>query len=157
AVLGIILFLVCLQPVYARDRTIGLPGRVLVAVDRSDSMDVSDPQRTPAEKLRLARALRLHAGLCTDAQLDRWAGDHERGREPEWLGPDEARDVPARRAELEAERKRAHDQICERVDALTRAQAARLVLGKDGVNLLATLAGKHDVELLGFNGEAWDV
>jgi hypothetical protein len=156
AVLGIILFLVCLQPVYARDRTIGLPGRVLVAVDRSGSMDVSDPQRTPAEKLRLARALRLHAGLCTDAQLDRWAADYEQGREPEWVGPDEAPD-PARRAGLEDERKRVHDQICERVDGLTRAQTARLVLGKDGINLLAALAGKHDVELLGFNGEAWDV
>src|SRR5437763_12653343 len=38
AVLALLLSLVCLQPVFARDRTYGLPGRVLVAVDRSDSM-----------------------------------------------------------------------------------------------------------------------
>src|SRR5262249_18632616 len=36
-VLLLLLALVCLQPVHARDKTFGLPGRVLVAVDRSDS------------------------------------------------------------------------------------------------------------------------
>src|SRR5437763_371258 len=71
-VLALLLSLVCLQPVVARDRTYGLPGRVLVAVDRSDSMDVADPQREPVDKLRLARALRLADGLCDDARLGAW-------------------------------------------------------------------------------------
>src|SRR4051794_9826291 len=53
-VLLLILFLLGLQPVYARTHTEELPGRVLVAVDRSDSMDVTDPQRPAVEKLRLA-------------------------------------------------------------------------------------------------------
>src|SRR5262245_38435598 len=53
----LILGLVCLQPIYAFDRTTGLPGRVLVAVDRSESMDVADPQRSAVDTLRLARAL----------------------------------------------------------------------------------------------------
>src|SRR5262245_49344239 len=52
--LAVLLLLVCLQPIYARERTINLPGRVLVVVDRSTSMDVADTQRSPAEKLRLA-------------------------------------------------------------------------------------------------------
>src|SRR3954467_7504154 len=69
AVLCLLLGLVCLQPIYARDRTEGLPGRVLVAVDRSDSMGVKDPQRPAADKLRLARALRLAEGVCNDGQL----------------------------------------------------------------------------------------
>jgi hypothetical protein len=155
-VLALILFLVCLQPVYARDRTEGIAGRVLVAVDRSDSMDVADPQRTPAEKLSLARALKLFGGLCTDAQLDGWIKDHESGREPKWVSDEEARDDPGRRRELEDERKRVHGQICQHVDALTRSQAARRVLDQDGINLLSTLAAKHDVELLGFNREAWE-
>src|SRR6266851_4527627 len=142
-VLGIILFLFCLQPVYARDKTEGVPGRVLVAVDRSDSMDVPDPQRTLAEKLRLARALKLGNGLSTDAQLEGWINEYVQGRTPQWDGSEEAR--------------QAHDQIVERVDALTRSQAARLVLDKAGVNLLSILASKHDVELLGFNREAWEV
>src|SRR5579872_3528993 len=48
-VLALILFLICLQPVHARDRTEGRPGFFLVAVDRSDSMDVADPQRRSEE------------------------------------------------------------------------------------------------------------
>src|SRR5262245_42254024 len=63
--LVLLLLVVCLQPTYARERHYGLPGRVLIAVDRSDSMEVVDPQRTPAEKLRLARALQLANDLTT--------------------------------------------------------------------------------------------
>src|SRR6516162_6700587 len=38
----LILFLLGLQPVYASTHTEEFPGRVLIAVDRSDSMDVTD-------------------------------------------------------------------------------------------------------------------
>jgi hypothetical protein len=157
-VLALVLFLVCLRPIYARDRTEGLPGRVIVAVDRSGSMDVTDPQRPLAEKLRLARALKLADGLCTDAQLARWAEDHEKDREPRWLADDEAPGDPARRAALEAERRRAHDEICQRVDGLTRAQISRRILGKEGAGLLPALVkAKHEVDLLGFARDSWDV
>src|SRR5690242_13867049 len=46
AVLALLLGLVCLQPIYGRTRTDSLRGYVLVAVDRSDSMDVADRQRS---------------------------------------------------------------------------------------------------------------
>src|SRR6202043_1032726 len=75
--LVVLLFLVCLQPVFAHDHTTPLPGKVLVAVDRSDSMDVADPQREPVEKLRLARALHLAGDLADDAQLDAWIRDYQ--------------------------------------------------------------------------------
>src|SRR5579872_5683774 len=58
-VLTLIVLLVGLRPVYARDVTSNVPGTIFVVVDRSDSMDVADPQRTAEEKLRLARALNL--------------------------------------------------------------------------------------------------
>src|SRR5262245_61732500 len=61
-VLLLVLLLVCLQPVWAHDRKGELPGKVLIAIDRSLSMDLADPQRTGAEKLRLARAFGLHKG-----------------------------------------------------------------------------------------------
>ncbi len=61
-VLVLVLFVVCLQPIFARDRLTELPGRILIAVDRSGSMDIPDPQRDGADKLRLARALGLDAG-----------------------------------------------------------------------------------------------
>jgi hypothetical protein len=158
AVLCLLLLLVCLQPIYARDRTRGEPGRVLVAVDRSGSMDVADPQREPVDKLRLARALGLAGDLCGDAQLDAWIRDYGEHKGPRWLGPGEARDDPARRGQLEQERRGVHDRVCERVDRLTRTEAARRVLSPEGVGLVQALAAKgHTVELLGFHGKLWDV
>src|SRR5438105_4986828 len=40
-VYGLVLFLVCAQPTYARDTRYTLPGRVVVVIDRSASMDVA--------------------------------------------------------------------------------------------------------------------
>ena len=66
AALAALLFLVLLQPMFAWTKTWEEPGRVLVAVDRSGSMDVPDPQRKPVDKLRLARALHLNHNACTE-------------------------------------------------------------------------------------------
>jgi hypothetical protein len=158
AVLVLILLLVCLQPVYARTRTHTLPGRVLVAVDCSESMHVADPQRSPADKLRLARALRLAEGLCPDELLAGWIADYEQHGGPRWLRPDEKPGDAARRSELEAQRRKLHDEVCARVDRLTRAEEARRVLSDDGIRLLSALAAAgHTVELVGFHRDAWQV
>jgi hypothetical protein len=157
-VLVVLLLLVCLQPIYARTRTDGLPGRVMVAVDRSDSMDIADPQRTPAEKLRLARALHIAADLCGDELLEAWAADHDNKKTPQWVKPDEHRDDPKRRREVEAERRRAHDKVCARVDELTRAETSRKVLSDDGLRLLSALAAAgHRVELVAFHKDTVEV
>jgi len=144
AVLALIVFLVGFQPVYARDVKFDLPGRILVAVDRSDSTDVADPQRTPLERLRLARALRLAADLADDATLDGWIKEYEDGRTPRW-------------DERDAKQRSAHDAVCRRADELTRSEAARRVLAADGVGLLPALAKQHDVQLVGFHREAWEL
>jgi hypothetical protein len=141
-VLFLLLFLVLLQPVVGRDVSTPLPGRVLVAVDRSDSIDVADPQRPAADKLRLARALRLTAGV-PDAQLDDWLRQYEKGG-PQW-GPGDD------------DKRQAHDKLLQQVDELTRSQVARRVLGADGVHLLDALAVRHKVDLVGFAQDAWDV
>ncbi len=150
SVLALLLILVCLQPIYGRTRSDGLPGYVLVAVDRSDSMDVADGQRPPVEKLRLRCALKLANGICTDAQLDGWIADYEQKGSPQWVKPNEPREV-------EKERRTAHDKLCARVDELTRSQAAERILSAEGVRLLPALTAKHDVELLGFHREAWEL
>ncbi len=125
-VIGALLFLVLLQPVLGSSTTVELPGRVLVAVDRSDSMDVSDPQRDPADKLRLARALGLANGV-----------------------PDGDATTPEQRKRIE--------EVSGQIDVLTRTEAARRLLAADGVGLLDALRQRHNVELLGFAQDAWDV
>jgi hypothetical protein len=140
-VLALLLILVTLQPIYGRTRTDSLPGYILVAVDRSESMDVADRQRSPVEKLRLARALKMAGGICTDAELDDWIRAYE-----------QEKTIPSLK-----EHRAAHDKLCALVDDLTRSQVAQRILDADGVRLLPALVGKHEVELLGFHREAWEL
>jgi hypothetical protein len=157
-VLVLMLLLVCFQPIYARTSKSELPGRILVAVDCSDSMGVVDPQREPVEKLKLARALRLAEDLGGDELIAGWVADYENKKEPQWVNQDEHKDDPQRRRTLEAERRRLHDQVCTRVDQLSRSEAGRRVLADDGVRLLSALAAAgHKVELIGFHRDAWQV
>jgi hypothetical protein len=156
-VLLLLLMLVCLQPVHARDKTFGLPGRVLVAVDRSDSMDIADPQRFPAEKLRLARALKLVSDLASDDQLDSWIQDLDNRRAPQWLSEDDKPPDRLKRREMATRTRQTLEEIFHRVDAQTRGAVARRVLGPEGVDLLAKLTAKHSVELIGFHQETWDL
>lgn len=141
--LAVVLFLVCLQPIHARERRTNLPGRVIVAVDRSLSTAIADPQRAPADKIRLAKALRL-----ADDIPAAWLA-----AEPKFLSDAESKLEFSRQQELIAERRRGYEALCGRVDALTRAEIARLVLDKSGIGLLPALASKHAVELWGFDRE----
>lgn len=140
-VLLVLLFVFGFRPVFARTTTEELPGRVLVAVDRSASSDVTDPQRLPLDKLRLARALKLAGDVCTDQQMGDWIRQLEENRTPQFAEGQQA----------------AYDEIQRRVDALTRSQTAKRVLAPDGVRLYDVLAGRHHVELLSFAQDAWDV
>ncbi len=148
--LALLLLLVCLQPIYGRTHNEELPGRILVAVDRSESTNSVDRRRPLVEKMRLARALRLAEGICSEAQLDAWIADYEQNRSPQWHNPNEP-------PETEIQRRTAHDQLCALVDSLTRAQTAHRLLDDKGGKLLSALTAKHEVELLGFHREAWEL
>src|SRR5262245_25003641 len=84
AVVVLLWAVLALQPAWSRTVRESVPGQVLVAVDRSDSMRIADPQRPAAEKLGLARALGLHRGLADNAAVDRWL------REPPTAEPERA-------------------------------------------------------------------
>jgi hypothetical protein len=155
--LAVILFLLCLQPVYARDRSEELPGRILVLIDRSDSLEIADPQRPVADKLRLARGLRLHAGACPDEVIAGWITAHEQGKSPEWLTADEAKADAKQRGQREDERRKLHDDLCAKVDALTRSEVAQRVLTEPGLDLFGKLAKRHAVDLVAFHRDAWEV
>lgn len=142
--LAVVLFLLLVvgwQPIVGRSVGEQLPGRVLIAVDRSESMDVADPQRPVVDKLRLALALKVAEDICPAAQLSEWI------RQYETKGG----------ADQDPERRRQHDEVCRRVDALTRAGISRKILTGEGLGLVEALASKHRVELLGFAQDAWDV
>lgn len=152
-----LLFLVFLKPILAHSTNEVLPGRVLIAVDCSDSMDVADPQRPPLPKLRLAKALHLAGDICPDARLESWMRSYESRTELVWVADNEYPDNAERRQQLQAERRQQHHQVFQRIDALTRLQVAHKVLADDGGQLLKAIEARHKVELLGFAQETWDV
>ena len=128
-------------PVVVRDTQHVIPGRVLIAVDVSDSMRVTDPDRPLLEKLQLARTLRLHDGVTTDEQLNDWIADVERSGEPGFPPPD---------TDAGAARRAMFDEVKDRAGTLTRVQAAERALGPGGADLLARLRKVHAVEVVGF-------
>jgi hypothetical protein len=156
-VILMLLFVVCLQPTLALATTNKVPQRVLIFVDRTASMEVTDPQRPAVEKLKLARALHLASDLCTDLQLDEWIGQYANPDGPRWVADDAYRGDVERRKQLVEERKRRHDQVCQRVDALSRSETCRRLLADDGMGLLKKLNGPFQVEVYGFARDVWDV
>jgi hypothetical protein len=110
-------------------------GRVIVAVDLSDSMRVNDPSRPVIEKLRLAQALGLHHGVAADESLLEWIQTVPRGGEPAFQSKPE---------------KAAFQEVIRRCDRLTRLQCVELALASDGGALLDKLTSTDAVGLLGF-------
>src|SRR5262249_19652828 len=128
AVLLFLLFVLCLQPVVARVPVESLPGRVLVAIDRSDSMEAHDPQRSTLDKLLLARSLNLARDLGSDQELAGWIQAYQENRTPEWVAADEFAGDPETRQHEAESRQKHHDEICQRVNELTRSQVADRLL-----------------------------
>lgn len=146
-VLIVLLWLVlALEPVLRHTTTEELPGRVLLALDRSGSMEVPDPQRPIAEKLRLARALNLTPPQpLAPGELDRWIAAHEQSSQE------------GRTLQLTREEQAQLDDLCRQVDRLTRREIMRRVLADSGMGFLSRLRQKHRVELLAFHQQVWDV
>jgi hypothetical protein len=151
-------FVVCLQPVITSTTSRELPSRVLVALDISDSMNVTDPDRPAVDKLKLARALRLpmDSELPANKLMDDWIKQYEKKGakatkdDLQWEGPADG----DRGRELATQRRALHDRICDEVDKLTRTEIALRLLTADGGKLLKGLAARHRVEILGFHRRA---
>src|SRR5262249_3114698 len=138
SVVGLLLVLIGFQPVFARTVPETVPGRVVVALDRSDRMGVTAPQRPLAEKLKLVRTLRLVADICDDKKLDAWTREAEQSGQVNWpIGGG---------ATPDADRQQ-FDQVVRRAEEVTRSQIARRLLTADGLNLLQALGKWHRVDL----------
>lgn len=152
AVLGV-LFLTLMQPVVAwvldRDRS----GRIIVAVDVSQSMDTADSYADDAELLRWARRLELIGNPSIDARLDEWIASYENREEPTWVKPGEA-PTDKRRAELARLRRDLVREKLEAVRALPRRDIASRLMTTTSAPLLQQLSEIGDVEIRAFAGKA---
>jgi hypothetical protein len=150
-------FIICWQPILTSTTSREVPTRVVVAVDISGSMGVTDPRRPPGDKLRLARALRLpvRGDEPPAKRLNDWIvqyankGDKATPDDIQWVAGGEAKDAAERRR-LAQQRRAQHDRVCDEVDKLTRTEIVLRLLTTDGGRLLKDLSAKHQVELLGF-------
>lgn len=132
-----LLLLICLRPVLARTTSEVVPARVLIGIDRSESMTVTDPQRSSAEKLELAKGLRLASDLVPDSKIDEWLRFAVNG-------PFSAADPR-------------YDQLVARIDGLTRNQISRRVLAPEGANVLQAIGERHQLGVLQFNQQAGEL
>ena len=137
AAVAAILVALVYDPVAVTKTSEPVPGVVVVAVDRSDSMRVAEPYRPLAEKLALAERLNLFDGISSATVVKNWRSATAGGGTPKFAGPDD----PERKA---------FDAVVAKVDALTRLAATKRILGPVGFDLIATLRAKHAVDLVSF-------
>jgi hypothetical protein len=149
----VLLCLTFLQPVVTwvldRDRS----GKIIVAVDVSESMDTADAHADKASVLRLARSLELIGNSATDERLERWISEFENGDEPTWVSESEA-STAAARAELTHLRKANVEQVIETVRALPRREIATRLLNATSQPLLNQLNEIGAVEVRAFAAKA---
>ena len=149
----VMLFLTLMQPVLSwtldRKRT----GRIVVAVDLSESMETADRHASPVEKLRWARALEMIGNPDIDRRLDQWLDDLEAGRTPEWVSESEEAD-PDRRNQLAAARKENLKGIFDEINRLSRREIVLRLLKQTSSPLLADLNKVGNVELVVFAGKS---
>lgn len=149
-VVTLVLFLVCLQPTYGMDREKEIPGRVILAVDVSESMNVVDPQRPDEEKLQLALALGFHKGKVSDEQIKDWIDAHRKKRSIDWVSENEHKDDAKKRRLLEKERQEIHDQLIEKVNSLSRKEIAKQILSEQHLNLVKQIKDVHQLDVYAF-------
>ncbi|MEZ6068380.1 MAG: hypothetical protein R3B90_22305 [Planctomycetaceae bacterium] len=152
ATIGLI-FLAFLEPVRITEIDKERTGRILVAVDVSESMDTIDSHATPAEKLRWARALGMIGNDQINDRLDGWQTALDAGEEPEWVSATEEPNA-ARREQLTQVRRENLDTVFTQLGELSRREIARRLLtagqspvlgklGELGLLEVSLFAGSH--------------
>ncbi len=136
----IVLWLLSLQPALSRSRSETIPGAVVIALDQSDSMTVTDPQRDIVTKLRLARALAVADDLVSSDRLEEWIQKET----------NQASDRPSTLPKDHTARQ-AFDEICRRIDALPRWQVAQMLLTRPPLAMIEAIAQQHTLDLVGFS------
>lgn len=143
-------FITMLQPVLAWTIDREKSGKIVVAIDLSQSMDTPDNHASSLEKLRWALALEL---LDADPlQIETWKADFAEGREPTWVAESETADLD-RRAQLTSIRREAVLGQFKEIEQLSRKELALRLLTETGSPLLDRLKDVADVEVRVFAGD----
>ena len=128
-------------------------GRIVVAIDVSDSMTTADVHALPAEKLRWARALGIVGGQAAPERLAAWQEAYDNHQEPEWVAPRETAD-PERRARLAERRKQNLEQAMQDASQIPRKEIARRLLTLTSPPLLPALEKLGKVQIVVFGGKS---
>ena len=145
----LLFFLTMLQPVLERTFDSDREGRIVVAIDVSQSMDTSDTHALDVEKLRWSRALNMLG--YKDDQLDGWEQAFASNQEPQWVNDSETRD-PDRIAELTTVRRDSLKKVFADLDQRSRRELALRLLTE--TELLERLQQVAPVEVVLFAGES---
>lgn len=149
----VVIWLALCQPVLTwhidRSRT----GRVIVAVDLSESMTTADRIATPAEKLRTAIGLGM---IGNDHNRDRWLRvlhDYEAERDPQWVDDNEE-GTPEQRVTLSQSRQELVRDTFQQLEQMPRAEIAAKLITDKPEGWLAELQKMFPVELRVFGGKS---
>lgn len=144
-----LLFLTFLQPVLSWSLDQEKSGRIVVAIDVSQSMETIDTFASKAELLRWGRAMGMLGNDKTKDRFDRWIAAYEKGEEPKWVDDNEA-ETQQRRAELAQLRKKNTEDAAEEIRKLPRKEIAlRLITGRNK-QLIEDLRALGVVEIRAF-------
>jgi hypothetical protein len=150
------LFLTFLEPTVTWTHDIKRNGRIVVALDVSDSMTTADTHALPSEKLRWARALGIVGDQSDFGRITAWQAAYDNLQEPEWVGPNETAD-PERRARLTNIRKKNLEQAMLDAAQIPRKEIARRLLTLTNPPLLPALEKLGKVQIVAFGGKSHGV
>jgi hypothetical protein len=147
------LFLTFLEPTMTWTYEIKRNGRIVVAVDVSESMTTADTHALSGEKLRWARALGIVGNQADESRVENWQTAYDNLREPEWVSTNETAD-PVRRARLTELRKKNLEQALADAAQLPRKEIARRLLTLTNPPLLPALQKLGKVQIVTFGGKS---
>ena len=139
-----LLLLALLEPTWTTSYDRIQSGRIVVAVDVSESMDTNDRSLSDVEALRLARALGVIGNAETDAEIDAWIAELEHAAaDPDSVAvqPKEEQAANSRDA-----RGSALQAIRDELTTLPRSEIARRLLLSGNLTLLDRLASIGPVD-----------
>lgn len=148
-----VLWLAMLQPVLTWEVDRQRTGKIVIAVDASESMSTSDRIASKSEKLRVAIGLGMIGNDQNRDRVLRWLADFEADREPTWVEESESANAE-QRSELAKARKDFVNGLLSEVEKLPRSEIARRLIGNKPDGWLAELQKLFNVELRVFGGKS---